>query len=63
MVIGPNLSAGIMDMFQNAGKLPQKLHRAMEFQNDHIRQTLQLNAMKAEKMSRTSQKLIEECKG
>lgn len=62
MALGPDVSPGIMEMFQNAGKLPQKLHRAIDFQHGHIRQTLNLNGMKAQKMSKTARKIAEECK-
>merc|ERR1712059_223791 len=43
-------------------KLPQKLHKAMEFQQGHIRQTLHLNRLKAEKMTKYARNLMEECK-
>lgn len=62
MVLGPNVSPDIMGMFQNSIKLPQMLHRAMEFQQGQIGQTMHLNRIKADKMTKAARSLMEECK-
>jgi len=62
MVLGPDIPPEMLVMFQNSIKLPGMLHRAMEFQQGHIRQTLHLYRMKADKMTKQVRSLMEECK-
>lgn len=62
MVLGPNLAPDIRHMFQNTIKLPQILHRAMEFQQNQIKQTLHLFRNKADKMTKDVRTLVDNCK-
>lgn len=62
MVLGPNLSPDIRHMFQNTIRMPQMIHRAMEFQQKQVSQTLVLYRNKADKMTKEVRTYMDSCK-
>jgi len=62
MVLSSNLPPNVVNMFTNALKLPQKVYRAMEFQENQIKRTLHIFRGKADRATKKVRQLMESVK-